>query len=165
MQNLELNRDINLLVINILPTYHMRKVGTIRTWKRSVRGTASGTKNITIAKRTMSVCLWWVILTFEGDPLVQSEALRSPPNVPTQTAKRPHYPIYVRPPQGGTGPSNNDKMTKLCKYCNWTNRNQIISLYCNQMVKFIWAICEFIGCCSHLISQERFCRFCRLVNG
>ena len=53
-----------------------------------------------------------VLSSLEGDPLVQSEALKSPPNVPTQTALRPHYSIYARPPQGGTWPSNNDKMTK-----------------------------------------------------
>ena len=40
-----------------------------------------------------------VLSSLEGDPLVQSEALKSPPNVPTQTALRPHYSIYARPPQ------------------------------------------------------------------
>ena len=41
------------------------------------------------------------------------KALRSPLNVPTQTVFWPHYPIYARPPQGGTGPSNNDKFHNI----------------------------------------------------
>ena len=47
---------MNLLVINILATYHMRKVGIIRTWKRSVMGPASGTKNHHFLKK-VNVCL------------------------------------------------------------------------------------------------------------
>ena len=31
--------------------------------------------------------------------------LRKPPNVPAQTALRPHKPIQARPWEGGTGPS------------------------------------------------------------